>query len=147
MLMKCQEWIVGWMNEIFQSGEINHEEEPIPQRNKAVDSNSLISRSSTFFILRRPLCQNLFNGDMELEQREKSHSVEHLFASTSGLRAVECLCSREPSSQHSSSAGHSTGPLEVKTEQASPSAFGYGTHWNVVLALTRARDSSYSTFP
>lgn len=30
------------MNEIFHSREINHEEEPIPQRNKDADSNSLI---------------------------------------------------------------------------------------------------------
>lgn len=30
------------MNEIFQSRKINHEEEPIPRRNKEAESNSLI---------------------------------------------------------------------------------------------------------
>lgn len=47
--MKCHEWNVGWMNEIFQSGKINHKEEPIPQRNKAADSNSLISSPTHIF--------------------------------------------------------------------------------------------------
>lgn len=48
VLMKCREWIVGWVTEIFQSGKINHEE-PIPQRNKAAESNSLISSPSHIF--------------------------------------------------------------------------------------------------
>ena len=124
--MKCHEWNVGWMNEIFQSGKINHEEEPIPQRNKAADSNSLISSPVHIFHSEKtPLSKPLW-------WRHRAKAIREI----SFFRASLCFHPRLQDAgmslfpwtrQSTLITSHSTGPLEVKTEQVSPDVYEQGS--------------------
>lgn len=82
------------MNKIFQSRKINHEEEPIPQRNKDAESNSLIPGPSHIC---HPKKEPFVNTSlMKTLGQNNITFLRALSVSKSGVNTAECLCPGEP---------------------------------------------------